>query len=109
MDTLSPEDFHRLLVIKSKHWDDFEVTGNDETDLARLKKFCTPDWPETAKKVSNSERQSVVDYLLLEAFKCRVGATNEASGGYYPEDTVAMYACEYWRINAAVMVIGTSL
>jgi hypothetical protein len=77
-------------------------------DLETLKLFCTPNWPDKATKAKNSEWQSVVDYLLLEAFKRRVGATNEASGGYYPEDTGTMYACEWWRINACLMVIGTS-
>ena len=60
------------------------------------------------KKALNPDWQDVVDFLLLEAFKRRVGATNEDSAARYPEDTGAKYACEYWRINACVMVIGTS-
>ncbi len=78
-------------------------------DLETLKYFCSPEYPETARKANNPEWQSVVDFLLLEAFKRRVGATNESSSGIYPEGTGAKYACEYWRINACLMVIGTIL
>ena len=72
-----------------------------------LKLFCTPNWPDIAKKALNPDWQSVADFLLLEAFRRRVGATNEESAGSY--DAKAKYACEYWRINACVMVIGTKV
>ena len=74
--------------------------------MANLKTFCTPNWPDKATEANNPEWQAVVNYLLLEAFKRRIGATNEDSAGKYPEGTNSKYACEYWRINACLMVIG---
>ncbi len=79
LDALSAEDFRRLLNIKSKHWNKFELSDDDVKNMELLKMFCTPNWPDMAKKANNPEWQSVVDFLLLEAFKRRVGATNEDS------------------------------
>jgi hypothetical protein len=84
---------------------DSKLKGSDDVLLDRFSHHDTSFKLDMASlsKVKNPEWQSVVDFLLLEAFKRRVGATNESSFGSYPEGTGAN-----WRINACVMVIGTS-
>ena len=105
VDGLDEADYARLVAIKRFQWPDLFDSGGNLTDRELLKLFCVVDLPAAALVPLDSSWILVLDMLRLDGFRRRVGATNEDSASV--KYTMGLYACEWWRYNAMVMVTLT--